>query len=259
MEMQILKKLEKITKAIGLDSPYDARDILPKNSLAPDWKRRSVKDLQGMVWHQALSWASVENVARYHIGPDSHLREGGVRSISYTFAIRRTGQIVLCNSFKDATWSQGDKTKPGDENQKFMAVMFEGWFKYQGCTSSEAKDPNDNQILAGMILWQVCKDAWNWNEQGLFGHYLFGKESCPGQLLQTVIEGIRHGAKIWNFSQIKDRQQILKETGYYKDGIDGVWGALSTQSLRDFQSAHGLNPDGIWGPKTEAVIKQYTN
>ncbi len=48
-------------------------------------------------------WESVEAVAKYHAGKTPHLRRGGVESIAYTFAIRREGQIVLCNDFREGT------------------------------------------------------------------------------------------------------------------------------------------------------------
>ena len=37
--------------------------------------------------------------------------------------------------------------------------------------------------------------------------------------------------------------------------VDGDWGANTDKALTDFQRQHGLEPDGIMGPKTAAKLK----
>ncbi len=129
METKILKMLDATAQALKMKAPLDGRDTLAKNPTGKKWKQRDPEALQGLVWHQELGWGSVENVAKYHTGKQSHLHDGGVESIAYTFAIRRNGQIVLCNSLNKAPWSQGFKGRKGDENAEFLSVMFEGFFK----------------------------------------------------------------------------------------------------------------------------------
>ena len=51
-------------------------------------------------------------------------------------------------------------------------------------------------------------------------------------------------------------QEIQRAVGCYPDGI---WGRLTTESVKAWQQAHGLTPDGIVGPKTlEAMASQKT-
>lgn len=191
MERELLARLTAATQAIGLPDAVDLRDQLATNRSGRQWRTRSIYDLNGMCWHQELGWGSVEAVARYHTGPESHLVAGGVESISYSLAIRRNGQIVLCNDLDKSTWSQGYRGRKGDENAEFLAVMYEGLFKGSGVTTSSAGEPNDLQMLAGLLLWQQAKRIWKWQGNDLFGHFQFGKPACPGQSLQSIIEAVR--------------------------------------------------------------------
>lgn len=46
----------------------------------------------------------------------------------------------------------------------------------------------------------------------------------------------------------------LGATGPGKDGVDGVRGAKTDAAVKEFQTAHGLDDDGIDGPKTWAAL-----
>lgn len=257
MEKEILLKLKNVCNSIKLPEPIDGRLLLKTNPNGKKWKNRDVSLLKGMVWHQELGWGSIEAVAKYHTGENSHLVKGGTESISYTFAIRRDGQIILCNDLNKATWSQGYLGREGDENVEFLSVMFEGMFNGPGVTDSSASEPNFNQMLSAMILWKVCKEEWKWQDNDLYGHFNFGKPACPGNTLQTVITAIQINSvdgPIKKFKTSKQRQEALKALGFYKGAIDGIWGPGSKSALIAFQSKYELVADGIWGPKTELKI-----
>ncbi len=258
MEEVILERITESAEAQGARRPTDGRGKLKRNPRGKKWKKRNVDALKGMVWHQELGWGTVEGVAKYHTGPESHLHDGGVESISYTFAIRRNGQIVLCNDFDRAVWSQGFRGRRGDENAEFMSVMFEGYFHGPGVTEPSAGEPNANQISAALSLWRICKDEWGWDEDDLYGHYHFGKPACPGTTLEELIESIRANAPApkHDLTDTKGRQRALKTLGFYAGRIDGNWGPRSKGALIRFQEKKGLVPDGIWGPKTEAAMVQ---
>lgn len=49
-------------------------------------------------------------------------------------------------------------------------------------------------------------------------------------------------------------QERLKELGYYNGALDGSFGEGSVQALKNFQKKNGLNPDGVCGVKTRAVL-----
>jgi len=46
----------------------------------------------------------------------------------------------------------------------------------------------------------------------------------------------------------------LKEWGYYKGNVDGVYGSQTQQAVKNFQKANGLKQDGIAGEKTLAAM-----
>ena len=61
---------------------------------------------------------------------------------------------------------------------------------------------------------------------------------------------------------IKQKQCLLEYLGYYDpensnsvNNVDGLWGPASEAATRKFQSDYGLDADGIFGPMTEAKIK----
>jgi len=54
--------------------------------------------------------------------------------------------------------------------------------------------------------------------------------------------------------EVRQIQARLKKWGYYKGEVDGIYGPLTVQAVRYFQSKNGLVVDGIAGPKTLAAI-----
>ena len=57
---------------------------------------------------------------------------------------------------------------------------------------------------------------------------------------------------------VRTLQQILVGQGYNTGGIDGIYGPMTTQAVKNFQSAKGLVADGIVGPLTWAALKGET-
>ena len=68
---------------------------------------------------------------------------------------------------------------------------------------------------------------------------------------QTMETLSRYGSSGEEVRQIQTR---LKEWGYYKGDVDGIYGSRTQQAVRDFQRANGLSVDGIAGEKTLAAI-----
>lgn len=53
-----------------------------------------------------------------------------------------------------------------------------------------------------------------------------------------------------NGDDVKELQQQLKDGGYYTGPIDGDYGPDTESAVRAYQSAHGLNVDGVAGAET---------
>lgn len=51
-------------------------------------------------------------------------------------------------------------------------------------------------------------------------------------------------------SENKQVQQKLKDLGYYKGAVDGIFGSQTIQAVKNFQRDYGLKVDGIVGTKT---------
>ena len=49
-------------------------------------------------------------------------------------------------------------------------------------------------------------------------------------------------------------QTRLKNWGYHKYAVDGIYGWRTAESVKSFQRKHGLTPDGICGPVTLSKI-----
>ena len=50
-------------------------------------------------------------------------------------------------------------------------------------------------------------------------------------------------------------QTRLKELGYYKISVDGIWGPKTSTAVKNFQRDYGLTVDGIVGARTEKALK----
>lgn len=59
-------------------------------------------------------------------------------------------------------------------------------------------------------------------------------------------------------SQNKQVQQKLKDYGFYKGKIDGIFGPQTRTAVRNFQKAWGLKVDGIVGTQTLKALGLYT-
>lgn len=63
---------------------------------------------------------------------------------------------------------------------------------------------------------------------------------------------------------VKEFQMILKNLGYdlgdfgpNGDGVDGVFGRMTKEAIKDFQNDHGLKVDGIIGIETATALSLY--
>jgi peptidoglycan hydrolase-like protein with peptidoglycan-binding domain len=52
-------------------------------------------------------------------------------------------------------------------------------------------------------------------------------------------------------------QAALKKAGFYKGPIDGQIGSQTKESIKKFQEANKMNPDGVVGSKTWQLLLRY--
>ncbi len=51
-------------------------------------------------------------------------------------------------------------------------------------------------------------------------------------------------------NEVRQIQKKLKELGYYKGSVDGIYGTGTQKAVRSFQKNCGITADGVAGPKT---------
>ena len=54
-------------------------------------------------------------------------------------------------------------------------------------------------------------------------------------------------------------QTALKKAGYFRGEVDGKIGPETKESVRKFQQANGITPDGIVGSRTWTLLSKYLN
>lgn len=73
-------------------------------------------------------------------------------------------------------------------------------------------------------------------------------------ILFTAVAGaasVSYGARGDDVAKIQKR---LKQWGYYKGSVDGIFGSGTLAAVKAFQRKNGLASDGIVGPKTAAAL-----
>ncbi len=64
-------------------------------------------------------------------------------------------------------------------------------------------------------------------------------------------------------TDVMEIQSMLRSLGFYFGEIDGIYGSMTANAVRNFQRSFGLTVDGIVGPETfgamEPFLKGYTN
>lgn len=213
------------------------------------WGKRDPEKLKGVVVHQSLeTYGTARGNAKYHVGPN-HLSKTGLPGLSYTIFIERAGRVILANPVDCKTYSQGYGGLPGDENEEYLSICVGGNFSAPGYIGTQT--PKESQLELLKRTWERLKEVWGWFDSDLYGHYHFGKPTCPGNELSEFIDSIRPRT----FTSTIERQKALLKLGYYKGDLDGKWGLVSKAALVEFQKASGHITDGVWGDKTSEAIK----
>ncbi len=73
----------------------------------------------------------------------------------------------------------------------------------------------------------------------------------------TAVEPTAYAAVLQQGSRggsVKTMQTKLKNWGYYKGSVDGIFGAQTKEAVKYFQRRNGLTADGIVGKKTLAAL-----
>ena len=186
----------------------------------------------------------VQAIADYHVSDECHVPTsgGGAPGILYTLAVTDEGQVVLCHDLDVATWSQGTRTRAGDENADFLAVLVVGDFTSDNHPASE---PTAAQMRAVASVFLAVRELWG-PEFEYTGHYALGKPACPGDTLRAMVEAA-------------DSHREIGVALVTQAQVTAALTALGYANVQAFQRHEGLQVDGIVGPITRERLEARAN
>ena len=269
----------------------DIRDQVARNPIK-SFRTRELSRVVGITIHHTAGGDDPFATARYHVGPN-HVSDTGCPSINYTFFIDKQGTLYLCNDLEARTWSIGgpppfpiEGKKNASSNYHFLSVVVGGSFDSQWNPTGE--EPTPEQICSLMLLVSTltrsesmtsCPFQCSAEDEAVFrgyvygalshlssadlyGHFDFGKPSCPARTLEGVIRAIRsNGSPVSKGGKIqttRDWQASLKKLGLYEGTVDGLWGPQSRKGLIAFERSVGLKPQGVRSAKVQALLEAHS-
>lgn len=98
--------------------------------------------------------------------------------------------------------------------------------------------------------WHVTEEATD-HSQGVRSHIcqICGEEE---EVTFDPDGTLRRGSK---GEEVRELQELLKEQGYLKSGVDGSYGGGTETAVKNFQRDQGLNPDGVAWPQTQKRLR----
>ncbi len=75
--------------------------------------------------------------------------------------------------------------------------------------------------------------------------------------LKAQLQKQEAGKKEVRMPSAAEIQTALKKAGFYKGVVDGQIGTQTKESIKKFQEANKINPDGVVGSRTWAAMSKY--
>lgn len=199
--------------------------------------------------HSATATGDVFSFARYHV--DHHKWPGP----AYHFVIKRNGQIQWANDLTTITYGVGGHNTPCVH----ICLVGNGSF-------TEAQERSYTRLVNALMAFLEVEVSAN------RGHNEFDRHrsnACPGINMTTVRRRLgssdnlgsdEFGLRVLRKGDrgaaviILQKRLIANGEKLPRFGPDGDFGNETKDAVMAFQSRHGLNVDGIVGPKTYAVL-----
>src|SRR5574344_228674 len=187
----------------------------------------------------------------------------GYSMIGYNFYIRKDGSVWYGRPV------QYIGANCYGQNDQSIGISFEGNFDKDFIGQA--------QFDAGVELIKYLKATYGISEVG--PHYNYSSTECPGKNFPVVdiISAANNGsysapannniissnsgydsvidrAAAYLGQRVTEVQTKLSALGLYTGSIDGIFGKLTFQAIKDFQSLRGLSVDGFCGPVTFAEL-----
>lgn len=253
---------DEIKQAVAHGILIDQREIMPRgvNKLGQikQWPKRSPDQILGVCIHQSAGShrATPLDTALYHTRKGNHIMHDGspLPTIVYPIAIPDAAcPAILCGDILDRTYAQNadDTQYPGDENTHLLAIVVLGDFDAPGYRGQH-EDPTTQQMQKLTCVLDWAQAVFEIPNQGIFGHYHFGKACCPGFLISAVIETRRSRGQ--RLITVEQWQSAINAIYPGKLAVDGIWGKVSQAALTQFQKDHDMRKTGVRDPFTELKL-----
>lgn len=256
-----------IKQAVADGILLDKRGDMPRGvyqGKQVEWSTISIEDVLGCCLHQNGSQNDDNpmGTARYHTGNSNHIGSGKpLASTCYAIMIPNLpGPAWLTGDLSWKMWAQGGGGTPGDENRHLKAILVMGGFEGPGYKRSYTKKgPTAEQVekLVRVVKWMM--EVFGFGGEGVFGHFHFGKASCPGTALMQWVEDCRDKDDKAAFADVMEWQRALLRWNpgcLPKHGPDGDWGGESKRALISFQRAQNISRTGQRDPFTQLILLQ---
>ena len=163
------------------------------------WKKRSILEIEHLVFHHTAAVSKLTNIARYHVtpSPSNHMSQRGAPGLCYHFAIEPDGRVLQCNGLDDIVWSNGrvkvSKKKSNATGLKLgknmntysIGVLVMGDFAGPG---HKGGDPSREQIASCMEIARWAHSELGIKLNNILGHCHINKKMCPGFAITELIE-----------------------------------------------------------------------
>ncbi len=152
------------------------------------WRTRLTNQINTLVIHQSLSNQPLDQIRKYHMSKNNHITPGDpLPNVAYHIVIDFDGKVIFCNDFCDYVFHTYGANKNG------IGICVLGHFVGKNYSPSDAtKGPNSNQIYALDQLVQALQAQFPLIlDRNVRGHFDYGKNACPGTVLETWIKEYR--------------------------------------------------------------------
>lgn len=258
-----------IKVAVELGILVDKRGEMPRGRDAKgnliEWKQKRLTpaDVLGHCLHQngSKNFTNPKATANYHTGAGNHITPGRpMPSTVYHIMIPDIdGPAWLTVDLSFIVYGQGF-VEAGDENRHLLTVLCMGGFEDSGFKRAWTKPgPSDRQLENLSMVVAFLQRVFDYGGEGYFGHFHFGKSSCPGRELRHWTDAARDADDKADFLSDKEWQEALlrwNPKALPKHGADGDWGRESKYWLTMFQRAQGVRQTGVQDPFSELILLQ---
>lgn len=176
---------------------------------------------------------------------------------AFTLSLTQNGKVI--NTYPVAVGAPNTPTPLGSWRiiQKTMnpgGPFGTRWMKLNVPWGGYGIHGTDNPSSIGTAASHGCVRMYNEDVNELYDIVPLG---TPVQIIGRVYTGRILKIGVPPGDDVRYVQEILQILGYYRGDIDGYYGPLTEQAVRQFQEANGLAVDGIVGPNTyEALQRQ---